>query len=119
MKTEYFLHVAEEISGSTANLNGAYLSRYDDGSETVLIKRIALPTAKGWASRKAIIEELDIMHTEGSQSFIISESCAMLLVAKYGDVITKQFIRPSAGPSAAHVIANFITKNGTDPYDRG
>lgn len=117
MKTnkEYFLKVNNDGS-----LNRGYLSVWENGKETILISDIKEATKKGWRSSKAIIEELDIIYQESDVDLIISEVCAMKLIYKYGNVTTKSYTSPYYVPfSAAHAIANFITKNGTDPYDRG
>ena len=112
---EYFLKVNNDGS-----LNRAYLSVWENGTETVLIKSLKKATKKGWESSKKIFEELDIIERESENDLIITEDCAKRLVSKYGNVSTKTYTKPNYVPfSAAHAIANFITKNGTDPYDRG
>ena len=112
---EYFLKVNNDGS-----LNGAYLSAWENGTEIVLIQSIKEATAKGWKSTKKIFEDLDILQKESDNDLIISEDCALKLLAKYSNVTTKIYTSPNYVPfSAAHAIANFITKNGTDPYDRG
>lgn len=112
---EYFLKVNNDGS-----LNRAYLSVWENGTETVLIKSIRKATKKGWESSKGIFEELDIIERESENDLIITEACAKRLVSKYGNVSTRTYTKPNYVPfSAAHAIANFITKNGTDPYDRG
>ena len=112
---EYFLKVNKDGS-----LNGGYLSLWEGKSETVLIRSIKQATKKGWESKKPIFEELQIVNRESDCDLIITEECANMLISKYANVQTKTY-RPEhyAPPSAAHEIANFITKNGTDPYDRG
>jgi len=112
---EYFLKVNNDGS-----LNGAYLSVWNGDVETVLIKSIKQATNKGWKSSKPIFEDLDIIYKESDCDVIITEDCANMLLEKYGNVETKTYT-PSyyKSFSAAHAIANFITKNGTDPYDRG
>jgi hypothetical protein len=112
---EYFLKVNNDGS-----LNCAYLSVWENGVETVLIQSIKEATKKGWKSAKKIFEELDIIEKESENDLIITEDCANRIVSKYGNVSTKTYTSPNYVPfSAAHAIANFITKNGTDPYDRG
>ena len=112
---EYFLKVNNDGS-----LNGAYLSVWQNGTETILIHSIKEATKKGWQSTTNIFEDLDILQNESDNDLIISEDCALKLLAKYGNVTTKAYTSPNYVPfSAAHAIANFITKNGTDPYDRG
>lgn len=112
---EYFLKVNNDGS-----LNGAYLSVWEGENETVLIRSIKEATAKGWKSTKKIFENLDILQRESDNDLIISEDCALMLLEKYGNVKTKTYTPSYYVPfSAAHAIANFITKNGTDPYDRG
>lgn len=112
---EFFLKVNND-----ASLNGAYLSVWENGTETVLIQSIKEATEKGWKSTKKIYEDLDIIEKESDNDLIISEDCANKLLNKYGNVVTKVYTSPNYVPfSAAHAIANFITKNGTDPYDRG
>ena len=112
---ECFLKVNNDGS-----LNCAYLSVWENGVETVLIQSIKEATKKGWKSAKKIFEELDIIEKESENDLIITEDCANRIVSKYGNVSTKTYTSPNYVPfSAAHAIANFITKNGTDPYDRG
>jgi hypothetical protein len=112
---EYFLKVNNDGS-----LNGAYLSVWENGTEKVLIESIKEATIKGWKSTKRIFDNIDILERESGNDLIISEESAFMLVDKYGSVITKTYNSPDYVPfSAAHAIANFITKNGTDPYDRG
>lgn len=112
---EYFLKVNNDGS-----LNGGYLSVWENETETVLIYEIKEATKKGWKSTKKIFEKLDIIEKEYETDLIITEDCAFNLLEKYGNVTTKIYTPPYYVPfSAAHAIANFITKNGTDPYDRG
>ena len=112
---EYFLKVNKDGS-----LNGAYLSVWEDETEIVLIHSIKQSTEKGWKSTKPIFEDLQIINKENDCDLIITEECASMLMDKYGNVQTKTYHSPHYVPfSAAHAIANFITKNGTDPYDRG
>jgi len=112
---EYFLKVNQDGS-----LNGAYLSVWENGLEKVLIQSIAQSTKKGWKSTKPIFEDLEIINKESECDLIITEGCANMLMHKYANVQTKIYRSQHYMPfSAAHAIANFITKNGTDPYDRG
>lgn len=112
---EYFLKVNNDGS-----LNDGYLSVWENGVETPLIRCIKEATKKGGKSSKKIFADLDIIKKESDTDLIISEDCANQLLIKYGNIITKTYNPPYCTPiSAAHVIANFITKNGTDPYDRG
>jgi hypothetical protein len=116
---EFFLKVSRTKKGQI-NLNGAYLSVFDGEIETRLIDRIDHATEKGWRSSKPIFEELEVIYSESEVDLIITENCANRLMAKYQGVKVKEWIDHNIpGPSAAHAIANFITKNGTDPYDRG
>ena len=112
---EYYLRI-ETNDGS---LNNAYLSVFEGKKETVLIESIKQATKKGWISNKKIFEELEILQYETDKDLIISELSAMKLIEKYGNVEVKEYnpyyVPP---PSAAHYIALFITKNGTDPYER-
>ena len=118
---EYFLKLAKPTKqGAAFNLQGAYLSVWDNDIETVLINSIEQATKKGWRSTKPIFENLDIITQESDCDFIITEECANILIAKYRNVKTKIYRIGEDTPfSAAHAIANFITKNGTDPYDKG
>ena len=112
---EFFLKVNNDGS-----LNGAYLSVWENGVEKVLIQSIKEATKKGWKSNKKIFEDLDVIGKESENDLLITEDCANKLIEKYGNVVTKTYTSPYYVPfSAAHAIANFITKNGTDPYDRG
>lgn len=112
---EYFLKVNNDGS-----LNRGYLSVWENDNETILISDIKEATKNGWRSSRAIKEELDIIYQESEVDLIITEDCAMRLIDKYGNVSTKTYIPPYyVSFSPAHAIANFITKNGTDPYDRG
>lgn len=112
---EYFLKVNNDGS-----LNNAYLSIWEGDKEEVLINSIKQATKNGWESKKKIFEEIDVLYKESENDWIISEDSAKMLLAKYKDVKVKKYYGYElTPPSAAHVIANFITKNGTDPYDRG
>jgi hypothetical protein len=112
---EYFLKVNKDGS-----LNGAYLSVWEGNTETVLIQSIKQSTKKGWKSTKPIYEDLQIINKESDCDLIITEECANMLLDKYGNVQTKTYRPEHYAPfSPAHAIANFITKNATDPYDRG
>jgi hypothetical protein len=112
---EYFLKVNKDGS-----LNGAYLSVWEGNTEIVLIQSIKQSTKNGWKSTKPIFEDLQIINKESDCDLIITEKCANMLMAKYANVQTKTYHSAHYIPfSAAHAIANFITKNGTDPYDRG
>jgi hypothetical protein len=113
--TEYFLKINNDGS-----LNRGYLSVWENGKETILISDIKEATKKGWRSSKVIIEHLDIISQESEVDLIITEDCAMKIIDKYGNITTKTYTPEYYVPfSAAHAIANFCTKNGTDPYDRG
>jgi len=112
---EFFLKVNDDKS-----LNGAYLSLWEGDKETVLIQSIQQATKKGWVSKKKIFENVDVLYKESHNDWIISEESADILIKKYGNVkVKKYYSYELTPPSAAHSIANFITKNGTDPYDRG
>tara|TARA_R110000822_G_scaffold217754_1_gene352267 strand:- start:538 stop:882 length:345 start_codon:yes stop_codon:yes gene_type:complete len=112
---EYFLKV--NLDGS---LNRCQLSVWHGETESVLIESITRLTAKGWESKKPFFEELDIVYRESDCDLIITDDCANMLINKYGNIKAKSFTPDYyQPPSAAHAIANFITKNGTDPYDRG
>jgi hypothetical protein len=112
---EYYLQVNDDGS-----LNNGYLSLWEGDKETVLIDNIRKATKKGWESKKKIFEEVEILYKESDNDWIISENSAKMLIDKYANVKTKSYLGYAlTPPSAAHAIANFITKNGTDPYDRG
>ena len=112
---EFFLKV-----NNNGSLNGSYLSVWENDTEKVLIRCIKEATKNGWTSAKNIFEDLDVIKKESDNDFINTEECANKLLAKYGNVTTKIYTSPDYVPfSSAHAIANFITKNGTDPYDRG
>lgn len=115
---EYFLKVSRTKDGK-ADLNRAYLSVWDNGVETVLINSIKCATKKGWQSNKPILDELEIIEQESDYDLIITENCANILLEKYANIEVKVYDAHIPKMSAAHAIANFITKNGTDPYDRG
>ena len=83
---EYYLMINPDGS-----LNNGKLSVFVDGAETVLIEPIVAATKKGWESTKKIFEELDIIEEETDCDLIITESCAKMLLAKYGDVKVKRF----------------------------
>ncbi len=118
---EYFLklYVDGQDKDEALDINRAYLSVYMDGHETVLIEKILQPTPKGWALQKPLMEELEIVDIESDLDLIISEKSAKMLMAKYADLNVKEYSPPSEGTPRATAIANFITKQGTDPYDRG
>lgn len=111
---EYFLKV-----NNNGSLNGGYLSVWEDGKETILINSICKPTLKGWKSSSLIYEDLDIIFKESDNDFIITETCANYLLNKYSNVNVKLYCKNNYKITAAHAIAEFITKNGTDPYDIG
>ena len=112
---EYFLKI-----NSNGSLNGAYLSVWEGDVEVVLIQSIRQSTKNGWESKKPIFEDLQIINKESDCDLIITEDCAKMLLDKYASVKIKTYHKPHYVPfSSAHAIANFITKNGTDPYDRG
>lgn len=112
---EYFLKVNNDGS-----LNRGYLSVFENGEENRLLEDIKEATSKGWRSSKKIFETLDILYKESENDLIITEECANKILSKYSNVIIKTYTPSYYVPfSAAHAIANFITKNGTDPYDRG
>jgi hypothetical protein len=112
---EYFLKLNND-----GNLNRGYLSVWENNEETILISDIKEATKKGWRSSKTIIEDLDIIYQESEVDLIITEDCAMKIISKYGNITTKSYTSSYYVPfSPAHSIANFITKNGTDPYDIG
>jgi hypothetical protein len=112
---DYFLKV-----NNNGSLNGACLSVWENETEKVLIDSIKEATKKGWKSTKDIFEDLDIVEKESENDIIITEQCANYLLSKYGNVSTKIYTSSDyVAFSSAHAIANFITKNGTDPYDRG
>ena len=115
---EYFLKVSITKEGK-ADLNRAYLSVWNNEVETVLIQSIKHATKKGWQSNKPIFEQLEIIKQEGDCDLIITENCANMLIYKYSNINVKVYDAHIPKMSAAHAIANFITKNGTDPYDRG
>lgn len=115
---EYFLKVSRTKDGK-ANLNRAYLSVWINGVESVLINSIKNATKRGWQSNKPIFEELEIIEQESDYDLIITEKCANMLIDKYSNIEVKVYDAHIPKMSAAHAIANFITKNRTDPYDRG
>ena len=115
---EYFLKVGRTKEGKS-DLNRAYLSVWNNGVESVLINSIKHATKKGWQSEKPIFEELEIIDQESDYDLIITENCANMLIDKYAKIDVKVYDAHIPKISAAHAIANFITKNGTDPYDRG
>tara|TARA_R110000803_G_scaffold115925_1_gene184553 strand:- start:889 stop:1242 length:354 start_codon:yes stop_codon:yes gene_type:complete len=115
---EHFL----QVNSKDLSLNGAYLSVFEGEKETVLIESIKQATKKGWLSSKKIFEDLDVLYKESDCDLIITEDCANMLIEKYGNVKVKVFTQTPdyyTPFSASHAIANFITKNGTDPYDVG
>ena len=85
---EYFLKVSRTKKGDI-NLNGSYLSVWENDNETILIDKIQQPTEKGWKSNKVIIEHLDIIYQESEVDLIITEECANMLIEKYKDVKVK------------------------------
>lgn len=112
---EFFLKL-----NSDGSLNGCYLSVWENDKENILISSIQESTKKGWKSSKKIFEKLDIIYKESETDVIITEEFANSLILKYGNIKTKSFTSSyDINISPAHVIANFITKNNTDPYDRG
>ena len=62
----------------------------------------------------------DIKEKNGKDYILLTDNEYNDLVEKFRDVKFKHYYGfPRTPPSAAHAIANFITKNGTDPYDVG
>lgn len=115
---EYFLKVSRTKDGKV-NLNKAYLSVWENEVESVLIRSLKQATKNGWQSNKPIFEELDIIKQESEYDLIITEKCANMLIDKYANVQVKVYDAHIPKVSPAHVVANFINKNGTDPYDIG
>ena len=115
---EYFLKVANK----DLRINRAYLSVFENDKETTLIEYITPVTKNGWESSKKTYENLDILEKESDYELIITEDCANMLIEKYANVKAKVFNKTPdyyTSFSKAHAIANFISKNGTDPYDIG
>lgn len=115
MTKEYYLQV-----NADGSLNGGSLELLDGNKDVTLVDNFKQSTNKGWKSTKKIFEDVEVLYKESDCEWIITEESAMMLVEKYGNVKTKSYyIGGHSSPSAAHVIANHITKNGGDPYDRG
>ena len=115
MTKEYYLQV-----NGDGSLNRGSLSLLEGEKDITLIDSIKQPTEKGWESNKKIYEDVEVIYKESDYEWIITEESAMMLVEKYGNVnIKSYYVGGYTSPSAAHVIADFITKNGTDPYDIG
>lgn len=83
---EYFLKAKNNL-----DLNGAYLSLFENDKETILIRSIKQTTKKGWQSQKPIFEEIEILYKESDTEFIISEKSAINLINKYKGIETKVF----------------------------
>lgn len=115
MTKEYYL----QLNGD-GSLNRGSLSLLEGDKDITLIDCIKQSTEKGWESKKKIYEDVEVIYKESDYEWIITEDSAMMLVEKYGSVKTKSYyVGGYTSPSVAHVIADFITKNGTDPYDIG
>jgi hypothetical protein len=115
MTKEYYLQV-----NGDGSLNRGSLSLLEGDKDITLIESIKQPTEKGWESKKKIYEDVEVIYKESDYEWIITEESAMMLVEKYGNVTIKSYyVGGYTPPSATHAIADFITKNGTDPYDIG
>jgi hypothetical protein len=104
---EYFLKAQSDL-----NLNGGYLSVFENNIETVLISEIKVATRKGWKSKKPIFEKIEILFKESETDFIISEKSAFNLLDKYQGINTKVFTKNN-GDQKAYVILE-LCKHITD-----
>ena len=81
-------------------------------------------TKGGYKSKKPLylsrFSISDIQKKNGKDYIPLTDNEYEDLVAKFNDVTFKHYYGYDyVPPSAAHEIAKFITKNGTDPYDVG
>ena len=106
---EYFLKAQSDL-----NLNGAYLSVWENDKETILIQDIKQVTEKGWKSSKPIFEDIEILFNESETDFIISEKSAFFLLDKYSNIKTKSFCK-NQGDQKAYVILE-LCKYISDPH---
>lgn len=104
------------------DFNGSMLYDSDlSPSDCVYIKHT---TKSGYRSKKPLylncFNVSDIQKKNGKDYILLTDNQYKDLVKKFKDVDFKYYCGyPYTPPSAAHAIAMFITKNGTDPYDRG
>jgi len=104
------------------DFNGSRLYDSDlNPSDCVSIKHT---TKSGYRSKKPLYLSCfnisDIQKKNGKDYIPLTDNQYEDLVEKFKDVTFKYYRGyPYTPLSAAHYIAMFITKNGTDPYDRG
>ena len=91
---EYFLKATRIVNGQP-DFNSGYLSVWENGTETRLVESIRRATEKGWDSKAPIFLALDIVAQEGPADFIISETCALGIVADFSGVKVKLYTAPS------------------------
>lgn len=91
---EYFLKAARIVKGQP-DFNCGYLSVWENGAETKLVNSIRRATDNGWESKAPIFLAIDIVAQEGPADFVISESCAMEILAQFSDVRVKSYVPPS------------------------
>jgi len=91
---EYFLKAARIVKGQP-DFNMGYLSVWENGIETRLVHPIQRATEKGWESKAPIFLTLDVIAQEGPADFIISEACAVGIVAEFSDVRVKSYTPPA------------------------
>lgn len=76
-----------------------------------------------WSKKPLYLSDFnisDIKEKNGKSYVPLTDNQYEDLVIKFKDVTLKYYSPyPYKPPTAAHAIANFITKNGTDPYDVG
>ena len=104
------------------DFNGSML--YDSDINPLDCVYIHNTNKSGYKSKKPLylnsFNISDIQEKNGKSYILLTDNQYHDLVRKFRDVTLKYYSPfPYKPRSAAHAIANFITKNGTDPYDVG
>jgi len=104
------------------DFNGSML--YDSDISPLDCVYIHNTTKSGYKSKKPLylsgFNISDIQKKNGKDYIPLTDNEYEYLIAKFNNVAFKHYYgKPYTPPSASHAIANFITKNGTDPYDVG
>lgn len=110
------------ITDKGIDFNGSML--YNSEKRTLDCVYMHHTTLSGYRSKKPLylsgFNISEIQEKNGKKYIPLTEKQYKDLVEKFENVNFKHYYGlPTTPPSAAHAIANFITKNGTDPYDRG
>ena len=115
MNTDYAIVEFQKKDGKI-DFNKAILCYGDDEI------RIEHLTKSGYFSRKSLFIDVDFSESvECKQPILyVSKKTADYIKENFCNLNGRVWVNPNSTPISRHLaIANFITKNGTDPYDRG